>query len=70
MFEVLYESNRKVAASLELAEARAARYAALLQRIFHWDHMDTAADGTYWKSEIAAALAEAEGVGEGGGLDS
>ena len=46
-------------------ESRLARYANLLQRIFHWDHMDTAADGPFWKSEIASCLAEAEGVGGG-----
>jgi hypothetical protein len=46
-------------------ESRLGRYANLLQRIFHWDHMDTAADGPFWKSEIASCLAEAEGVGGG-----
>jgi hypothetical protein len=28
----------------------------LLGRIYRWDHMDTAADITYWRSEIAALL--------------
>lgn len=50
-------------ARAEAAESRAARYAELLQRLFQWDHMDTAADGPYWKSEIAACLAEAEYTG-------
>jgi len=32
----------------------------LLGRLFRWDHMDTAADGAYWRVEIAAALAGEE----------
>jgi hypothetical protein len=33
------------------------RLRALLQRIAEWDHMDSAADGPYWRSEIDKALA-------------
>lgn len=47
----------------ELAEAMAAlrqdhiTLRKLLCRIAGWDHMDTAADGPYWKAQIDAALA-------------
>jgi len=42
----------------EAAEARADELANLLRRIRQWDHLDSAADGPYWKREIDAALAE------------
>jgi len=42
---------------LEEAEADNAALREMLRRLSEWDHMDTAADGTYWRSEIAAALA-------------
>lgn len=29
----------------------------LLQQIYHWDHMDTAADGAYWRHEIEGVIA-------------
>ena len=38
-------------------EADNAALRKLLQRLSEWDHMDTAADGPYWRSEIATALA-------------
>lgn len=43
----------------ELSEARTEAQAMreLLGRIRQWDHLDGAADGPYWKGEIANALA-------------
>ena len=63
--DMAVESLLLLVARVAELEARSSRYAGLLQRIFHWDHMDTAADGLFWRSEIAACLAEAEGVGSG-----
>lgn len=46
------------ATSRECATLRAdqARLVDLLKRINGWDHMDSAADGPFWRREIAAAL--------------
>jgi regulator of replication initiation timing len=49
---LLVESNDKLRA--ENKELRV-----LLQRIYEWDHMDSAADGPYWRSEIDKALGRA-----------
>ena len=32
------------------------RLRSLLRRLFEWDHMASAADGPYWRSEIEKAL--------------
>lgn len=37
----------------------------LLDRLRKWDHMDTAADGSYWRSEIDKALGTTEHASEG-----
>jgi hypothetical protein len=34
------------------------RLRGLLLRIRHWDHLDGAADGSFWKREIDAAMQE------------
>lgn len=39
-----------------LAIDRAVALETLLRRIRRWDHMDTAADGAYWRAEIDRAL--------------
>lgn len=44
-----YDRMRAIADHLEKMEST-------LKRIGEWDHMDTAADGPYWRQEIAAAL--------------
>lgn len=36
--------------------SRCAEFMALLRRLREWDHMDTAADGSYWRGEIDRAL--------------
>jgi len=38
-------------AVIERAELRA-----LLRRLYEWDHMDSAADGDFWRGEIDKAL--------------
>jgi hypothetical protein len=48
-----------LAADRDAQKARADRLAELLGLIYRWDHMDTAADGPYWRNEIAAATAKA-----------
>lgn len=42
----------------------------LLRRIAGWDHMDTAADGAYWRSEIAKAVGEAQSEASWHGMQS
>lgn len=42
-------------------EDRILELRALLERIREWDHMDTAADGRYWRGEIDAALVSHKG---------
>jgi hypothetical protein len=44
---------------VEDLEQQVERLRTLLRRIYEWDHMDTAADGPYWRSEIDKALARA-----------
>ena len=43
-------------AERDAAESENERLRALLLRIRDWDHMDTAGDGAYWRSEINKAL--------------
>lgn len=42
--------------ALVQAEGELMNAKTLLRRISQWDHMDTAGDGAYWRSEIAAIL--------------
>ena len=46
--------------------ARVEALGTLLQRLHNWDHMDTAADGPFWRREIASVLAKLEPVQEEG----
>lgn len=43
---------------VERLQADNARLRGLLRRIHGWDHMDSAADGTYWRSEITKELGD------------
>ena len=54
--EIVVQGRRAIKAEDELAEARNQLSAALnlLLRLKQWDMMDQAADGAYWKKEIAA----------------
>ena len=49
--EANWQADRRLAAQREVERLRS-----LLLRLQHWDHMDSAADGPYWKREIDAAL--------------
>lgn len=42
----------------EELRAEIERLRALLRRLFEWDHMASAADGPYWRSEIEKVLGQ------------
>ena len=44
--------------TLEMARQQSKRHRTLLGRIRQWDHLDSAGDGEFWKSEIDFALAD------------
>jgi hypothetical protein len=48
-----------VRGALAASEVRLAGAWQLLKRIHEWDHMDTAADGSYWRAEIEKLTASA-----------
>ncbi len=55
-----YESGElvlDVLPKLKAAEASAATFRVLVERLRQWDVLDTTADGPYWKGVIDAALA-------------
>jgi hypothetical protein len=53
--DILAISNRR-RAEVEALRAENERLRALLRRLYEWDHMDSAADGAFWRSEIDKAL--------------
>ena len=50
--EVLREQTERAVAAEDSGE----RLRALLRRLYEWDHMDSAGDGPYWRSEIERVL--------------
>lgn len=51
---------KAVASDMSAIEVERARLRDLVQRFSQWDMLDTAADGPYWKREIAAVLGSQE----------
>lgn len=47
--EIWHDEEAKLRAENE-------RLRTLLQRLYEWDHMDSAADGVFWRSEIDKVL--------------
>ena len=58
-YRLLRNNQNRLLADLEVNQTLKAdneRLRLLLQRLYAWDHMDSAADGVFWRSEIDKAL--------------
>jgi hypothetical protein len=56
LLEHAEEVNGELTVEREELRAQNERLRLLLWRLYEWDHMASAADGPYWRSEIEKAL--------------